>query len=208
MPANPPLDADTILAATEEALRRHGPAKATVLDVARALGVSHTAVYRHFPSKTALREAVTRRWLSHDRDTLAAIAGDTELPPPQRLRAWLAAVLAAKKAKVRDDPELYAAYGILAAEHSSVAADHVADLLGQLRAILADGIAGGAFQSCDPAEAAHTVFDATTRFHHPAHASEWETPGIEAQLDTMCTLLLNGLEKRTDGSVPVVVTRE
>ncbi|MFI7448663.1 hypothetical protein ACIBQX_14295 [Nonomuraea sp. NPDC049714] len=47
-----------------------------------------------------------------------------------------------------------------------MAAAHVADLLGRLRAILADRIA------------------------------------------TMCTLLLNGLEKRTDGSVPVVVTRE
>lgn len=196
MAANTPLDADTILAATEETLRRHGPAKATVVDVARALGVSHTAVYKHFPSKTALREAVTRRWLSRDRDTLAAIAGDPALPPPQRLRAWLAAVLAAKQAKVRDDPELYAAYGMLAAEHNSVAADHVADLLGQLLTILADGIAGGAFQATDPAEAARAVFDATFRFHHPAHAAEWQTPGIEAELDTMCTLLLNGLETR------------
>lgn len=196
MPANTPLDADKILAATEETLRRHGPAKATVVDVARALGVSHTAVYKHFPSKTALREAVTRRWLSRDRDALVAIAGDTELPPPRRLRAWLAAVLAAKQAKVRDDPELYAAYGMLAAEHSSVAADHVADLLGQLEAILADGIAGGAFRAGDPAEAARAVFDATFRFHHPAHAAEWRTPGIEAELDAVCTLLLHGLETR------------
>jgi AcrR family transcriptional regulator len=197
MPANAPLDAETILAATEETLRRHGPAKATVLDVARALGVSHTAVYRHFPSKAALREAVTRRWLSRDRDNLAAIAGDTQLPPPQRLRTWLVAVLAAKKAKVRDDPELYAAYGILAAEHSSVPTEHVADLLSQLRAILAEGAASGAFQVSDPAEAARAVFDATVRFHHPAHASEWQAATIEAELDTVCTLLLDGLKSRS-----------
>ena len=196
MAAKAPLDADTILAATEDTLRRHGPAKATVVDVARALGVSHTAVYKHFPSKTALREAVTRRWLSRGRDTLVAIAGDTELSPPRRLRAWLTAVLAAKKAKVRDDPELYAAYGMLAAEHSSVAADHVADLLDQLRGILADGIAGGAFQAGDPAEAARAVFDATFRFHHPAHAAEWQAPGIEAELGAVCTLLLHGLQTR------------
>ena len=80
MPTGMPLNADTILSATEEVIRRHGPAKATVLDVARALGVSHTAVYKHFPSKAALREAVTRRWLSRDRDRLAAIARDTRLP--------------------------------------------------------------------------------------------------------------------------------
>lgn len=205
MPGNAPLDADTILAATEETLRRHGPAKATVVDVARALGVSHTAVYKHFSSKAALREAVTRRWLARDRDNLAEIAGNTGLPAPQRLRAWLAAVLAAKKAKVRDDPELYAAYGILAADHSGVAADHVADLLGQLRAVLADGAASGAFQPCDdPAEAARAVFDATVRFHHPAHATEWQAADIEADLDAVCTLLLNGLRRapfdRSDGS--------
>jgi AcrR family transcriptional regulator len=188
-----PLDADTILTVTEEVLRRYGPAKATVLDVARMLGVSHTAVYRYFPSKAALREAVTRRWLSRDRDALAAIAADTGLAPPQRLRAWLTAVFAAKQAKAHDDPELYAAYAILAAEHSSAAADHVADLLRQLQAILADGTADGTFVGTDPAAAAQTVFDATTRFHHPAHAPEWQAPGIESDLDAVCTLLLAGL---------------
>jgi AcrR family transcriptional regulator len=196
MRATGPLDADAILLATEQAMRRHGPAKTTVLDVARALGVSHTAVYKHFPSKQALREAVTRRWLGHDRDALAAIAGNTELPPPERLRAWLAAMFAAKRAKVRDDPELFAAYRILAAEHASTAAEHVADLLRQLEAILAGGIADGAFTATDPAAAAHAVFDATTRFHHPAHASEWQASGIETELDVLCTLLLTGLTTR------------
>jgi AcrR family transcriptional regulator len=196
MPTGAPLDAATILAATEEVLRRHGPAKATVVDVARALGVSHTAVYKHFPSKQALREAVTRRWLGQDRDALAVIAADTELPAPQRLRAWLAAVLAAKKAKTRDEPELFAAYRILATEHRSLPADHVADLLGQLRAIVADGIADATFAGTDPAAAAHAIFDATTRFHDPAHAPEWQAPGTEAELDAVCTLLLAGLRAR------------
>ena len=44
-------------------LRRFGLAKATVVDVARALDVSHGSVYRHFPSKASLREAVAKRWL-------------------------------------------------------------------------------------------------------------------------------------------------
>jgi AcrR family transcriptional regulator len=193
MPATAPLDADTILTATERVLRRHGPAKATVVDVARALGVSHAAVYRYFPSKAALREAVTRRWLSRDRDALAALAADQALSPPQRLRAWLAALFAAKQAKARDDPELFAAYWILAGEHSRVAADHVAELRRQLQAILADGIADGTFAGPDPAAAARTVLDATTRFHHPAHASEWQAPGFEAELSALCTVLLDGL---------------
>ncbi len=196
MPAGTPLDADVILAATEEVLRRHGPAKATVVDVARALGVSHTAVYRHFPSKQALREAVIRRWLSRDRDALAAVAGDAGTPPPQRLRAWLAAMLAAKQAKARKDPELFAAYGILAAEHSAIPAEHVADLLAQVRSVIEAGITDGTFAVADPAVAARAVFDATVRFHSPAHAGEWQAPGIEAGLDAVCALLLDGLRAR------------
>ena len=58
------LTPDRILDAVEDVLRRYGPAKATVVDVPRALGVSHGNVYRHFPSNAALRDAVTERWLA------------------------------------------------------------------------------------------------------------------------------------------------
>ncbi|MFF3567891.1 TetR family transcriptional regulator [Nocardia jiangxiensis] len=189
--AKVPLDAEAVLSATEEVLRRHGPAKATVVDVARALGVSHTAVYKHFPSKAALREAVTRRWLDRGRDSLAAIAADTSSAPAARLRGWLFAVLAAKRAKATEDPQLYAAYALLVAEHSDVAAEHVADLLEQLRTLIADG-----FAVPDPAATARAVFDATTRFHHPAHTAEWDCAAIESDLDAVCALLLDGLPQK------------
>jgi len=68
------LTPDRILEAAEDVLRRFGPAKATVVDVARALGVSHGSVYRHFPSKAALRDAVTERWLARVSAPLAAVA--------------------------------------------------------------------------------------------------------------------------------------
>src|SRR5512147_3308620 len=69
-----PLTAERILEASEGVLRRFGPAKATVVDVARELGVSHGSVYRHFPSKAALRDAVAERWLHRISDPLEAVA--------------------------------------------------------------------------------------------------------------------------------------
>ena len=51
MNENVVLTPERILEATEDVLRRFGLAKATVVDVARALDVSHGSVYRHFPSK-------------------------------------------------------------------------------------------------------------------------------------------------------------
>ena len=68
-----PSPRDRILDAAEEVLRRYGPPKATVVDVARALDVSHGTIYRHFPSKPALRDAVAARWLPRVSSPLAAV---------------------------------------------------------------------------------------------------------------------------------------
>jgi AcrR family transcriptional regulator len=196
MPAGTALDEDAILVATEDVLRRYGPSKATVLDVARALGVSHASVYRHFPSKAALREAVIRRWLGRALSELTVIAHDARIAPPERLRAWLTALFEGKRARAGADPELLATYGVLAAEHSAVAADHVADLTGQLRRIIDDGMASGDFASADPGATARAVFSATTRFHHPALAAEWQAPGMDAELSALVTLIVDGLRAR------------
>jgi AcrR family transcriptional regulator len=63
-----------ILDAAVDQLRRHGPAKTGVVDVARSLGISHAAVYRHFASKDALFDAVAGRWLASVSKPLLAIA--------------------------------------------------------------------------------------------------------------------------------------
>ena len=68
------LTPERILEVTEDVLRRYGLAKATVVDVARALDVSHGSVYRHFPSKASLREAVAKRWLDRVNAPLEKIA--------------------------------------------------------------------------------------------------------------------------------------
>ena len=54
---------ERILVAAEDLLRKHGIAKTSVVDVARALEMSHANVYRHFASKSELQDAVAERWL-------------------------------------------------------------------------------------------------------------------------------------------------
>jgi AcrR family transcriptional regulator len=191
-----PLDAETIVSATEEVLRRHGPEKATVLDVARVLGVSHGSVYRHFASKTALREAVIRRWLDRVRDDLAAAVQDSGLTPSDRLRRLLTSMFTAKWTKAREDPELFATFRVLAAEHSAVSSAHVAFLLDQIRTILADGMAGGDFAAGDPGAVARAVLNATSRFHDPTHAAEWRSPEVEADSAAVLSLILDGVRAR------------
>jgi AcrR family transcriptional regulator len=189
------LSADRILEAAEEVLRRYGPAKANVVDVARALGVSHGSVYRHFPSKAALRDAVTERWLESISEPLAAIATE-EGPAPERLERWLDRLVADKRRKALDDPELFATYIELAGEAREVVKAHVDALVGQLAQIIGDGVSRREFQASDPLATARAVFDATARFHNPAHASEWADAGIDSAYENARALVLAGLSPK------------
>ncbi|MEU6947193.1 TetR family transcriptional regulator [Streptomyces sp. NPDC046316] len=193
MAATETLTAERILEATEEVLRRYGPAKATVVDVARVLGVSHGSVYRHFRTKAALREAVTARWLSRTEAALAELTGSTGLPAPEKLRAWFTGLFDAKRHKAGDDPELFATYEVLLDENSGVVEDHLGVLVGQVREIVEEGVRGAEFTAPDADTTARALFAATARFHDPSYAPEWQRPTIQAEFDAVVDLLLRGL---------------
>jgi AcrR family transcriptional regulator len=192
------LTRERILETAEEVLRRYGPAKANVVDVARALDVSHGSVYRHFPSKAALRDAVTERWLESISEPLEAIAAGKGTAP-KRLERWLDSLVQAKRRKALDEPELFATYIELAADAREVVKTHVQTLVDQLARIVADGVANGAFTADDPKAAARAAFDATSRFHNPVHAAEWANPQIDSAYEEVRSLVLRGLAGSTPG---------
>lgn len=189
------LTAERILEATEEVLRRYGPAKATVVDVARALGVSHGSVYRHFRTKAALREAVTERWLERTIVSLAPYVEGSE-PADQRLTGWLTALFRFKRSKAGGDPELMATFQVLIGENSAVVDRHEQHLVDQIARILGDGHREGVFAAPerDFATTALAVFHATDRFHNPAHAAEWAGEGVEAAFDAVVSLVQRALK--------------
>ncbi len=193
MNENVVLTPERILEATEEVLRRFGLAKATVVDVARVLDVSHGSVYRHFPSKASLRDAVAKRWLERTNAPLEKIA-ESSGPAPARLERWLRAMFAIKHKKVCDDPEMFATYLALAQEARDVVKAHKDGLVDQIAHILSDGVEQGAFHVPDVKASARAIFEATSRFHHPAHSEEWSDPALAARIDAMLALLLRALE--------------
>ncbi|WP_441249224.1 TetR family transcriptional regulator [Kitasatospora sp. McL0602] len=186
------LTPEQILIAAEDVLRRFGPAKATVVDIARVLGVSHGSVYRHFPSKAALREAVTQRWLDQAHLALAAIAAERG-PAAERLHRWLATLFAAKRHKALDDPELFATYLTLVGETSAIVEAHLETLIEQIGRIVQDGIHQGEFRPTHVGTAARAIFQATAHFHDPVHSHEWSSPRAESDFESVWALLLNGL---------------
>jgi AcrR family transcriptional regulator len=168
------LTREDILQAAEDVLRRYGPAKTNVVDVARALNVSHGSVYRHFPSKAALREAVAERFLNQVAEPLEDI-GD----PKQ----WFDALIAGKRARAQEDPELFATYVALAQESGDVVQRHVDHLIAQLTNIVGDP------------NTARALFDATARFHDPRHAHEWAQPGTDEAFENLWALLAQAIAR-------------
>lgn len=188
-----PLTTETILDAAEQVLRRFGLSKATVVDVARALDVSHGTVYRHFPSKTALRTAVTQRWLHRVSAPLAEVKdqGGSAL---ERLHLWLKTLAQIKRFKVLDDPELFGAYQTMFGENPEVMSEHITELLAQLTLLMQEGIQNGEIRPANPRALAEGVFWATSRFHNPRNSQEWRSATIDQEFEQVWDLLLAGLK--------------
>lgn len=195
-PGDVPLTRERILATAEEVIRRFGPSKATVVDVARALGVSHASVYRHIATKAELRDLVVGRWAEETMPALRAIAA-LSIPAPQRLRALFDALIAVKRRRATDDPELFAAYRALAIDSKSATA-HVDELVELAASIIRSGVRDGNFRSVDPGTVSRAVLAATSRFHHPAHAAEWLDPSTDAVYDNVWELVMHGLRAPTE----------
>jgi AcrR family transcriptional regulator len=194
MSPDAPLTLDKILATAEDVIRRFGPAKATVVDVARALGVSHTAVHKHVGSKAELRDMVLGRWLEATMPPLRAVVAERG-PAPKRLRKLIDALIAVKRRRASEDSELFTAYRTLAADAKSVITAHIDEMIRLVAKIIAAGVEEGTFRTVDPAATGRAVLVATSKFHHPAHAAEWGDSAIDAAYEDVWQLLMDGLRQ-------------
>jgi len=162
------------------------------VDVARALGVSHAAVYRHVATKADLRNLVVARWAEGTMPALRTIVEEPG-PAPPRLRHLVDALIAVKRRRAADDPELFAAYRTLAADAKSAVAAHVDELIELIARVVRDGVREGTFRATDPMAAGRAILIATSGFHHPAHYAEWTDPAIDADYEAVWQLLKAGL---------------
>jgi AcrR family transcriptional regulator len=183
---------ERILEATENLLRRHGPDKVAVVDVARALGMSHANVYRFFDSKLALRNAIVERWLARVTAPLDAIVASPG-PAGERLRQWCLTLMAEKRRKVLDDPEMFAAFQALAGDARTVLTLHLDHLKHQVGTLIEAGRDSGEFKVSDLDAATAMVLDATMRFHHPRLVAESAGQDLEPQAEAVIRLVRAGL---------------
>jgi len=174
---------DRILETARDLIRRFGGAKTNVVDIAQAMGLSHSAIYRHFRSKAEIFDALAALTMAEEA-ALAEAFVKADDPAAERLAALVLTLHRSKRAKLADDPEMHALYRRIVEERPDLISDYARRMTGLLRLILVDGVA--------PAGA---VRDAFTVFVHPAHVEAATKAGLdqEAGLQTLMGLVVGGL---------------
>jgi AcrR family transcriptional regulator len=147
-------------------LRRFGPKRTTILDIAEAAGMSHANVYRYFPSKLALFDAVTAQWLTALESQLRLIKEGPD-PAYDKLERALSAIQQTYRAKLEADPALFQLLCEAIENSRVVARKHRNKIQGEIQAIVEEGISAGSFRMTDRRRAMALVFDLAHRFIQP-----------------------------------------
>lgn len=189
-----PNQRDRILDTARDLIRRFGGAKTNVVDIAQALGLSHSAIYRHFRSKAEIFDALAAATMAEEA-ALAETFVEADGPAAGRLAALVLALHRSKRAKFGEDPEMHALYRRIVEERPDLIMDYARRMTGLIRLILADGVARGEFGPIDLDAAAGAVRDAFTVFVHPAHVEAAAKAGLdqEAGLQTLMRMVIGGL---------------
>lgn len=169
-----------ILEAAREQLRRFGEAKTNVVDIARALGTSHTTLYRHFRSKAEIFDAVVREAMA-DEELLARDVVARDAPAAERLEGLVLALHARKRERFSGDIEIFNLYRRIMDERPDIIAAYAQVMTGLVAEILADGVRRGEFRIGDIPAAAGVVRDAVTVFVHPAHVAMAVATGLPSE---------------------------
>jgi len=191
MTTDAPDHRDRILDTAAEQVRRFGEAKTNVVDIAKAMGLSHSAIYRHFRSKAEIFDALAARTMAEEAE-LAARFVNADGSAGDRLRGLILALHRSKRAKLGDDPEIHGLYRRIVTERPDLVADYARRMTELVRQVLEDGVKRGEFQIPDLNVAAGVVRDAVTIFVHPAHVEQTVVVGLdmEPRLRAMLDALL------------------
>ncbi|MDE2363079.1 MAG: TetR family transcriptional regulator [Hyphomicrobiales bacterium] len=176
-------------------LRRLGPRRTTVVDIAAAAGMSHANVYRYFPSKAALLDEVTAAWLRPIEAEVRVIAEGPD-PAPDKLERILFAIHRSYRNKLERDPVLFRLLVQAAESNTGVARKHRGRLQGAVQRTIEEGFAQGNFFPVDLRKALALVFDLTHRFVHPTAIAldrDLLRPSVDTRAARVARLLLQTL---------------
>ncbi len=177
-------------------MRAVGFEKVRLVDIAKALGVSHVALYKHFADKAALLDLVSERWLTLMDETLAAIVASPE-HSLAKIETWFLTLHRMKCEKIQTDLALYKAFNAAAEVLKPFVQQHILTMQAQITTLVRQAMAEGQLPATlDPAAAARQLLEGTLGFHHPKLVVDNIAQERESALKALLTVLLHGLGAR------------
>lgn len=173
-------------------MRLYGYEKVRLSDVAKAMGISHAALYPHFKDKSELLDAVIEQWLMQVELCGASIVR-SDNAPRRRLLKWSVDLYQMKRKRALDDPAPFHAFDLASSLHKPFVASHVEKMTQQLKEIIEDL---GPLSQGTPSENARLFYLATVAFHHPTLVAQTANHDREVELINIVCLLCHALVSR------------
>ncbi|QYE34072.1 TetR family transcriptional regulator [Polymorphobacter sp. PAMC 29334] len=186
------MSATAIIDAARLQVRRFGEAKTNVVDIARALGTSHTTIYRHFRSKADVFDALVIT-VMRDEEELAAAHLDAEGSATERLMAMILDLYRRKLERFAGDREIHDLYRRIVVERPDIIAGYAERMTALIGKLIAQGIERGEWKVDDVATAAGVVRDAVTTYVNPAFVALLVNAG--APVEDMVRATINTLAR-------------
>lgn len=147
-------------------IKRDGFKKLRFADIARDLGISHTALYAHFTNKNALVDKLIASHLTKIETTLRKIC-DQNTYPIKAIYKWLLCHYQLKHDMLNNEPKLFECYVDAVINTKPYVNVHLVELHDQLAILVTKAIDLGLFKSQSAVNGAKLLLVATNAFHHP-----------------------------------------
>ncbi|WP_395443910.1 TetR family transcriptional regulator [Caulobacter sp. UC70_42] len=177
-----PLSTSSILEAAKAQVRRFGETKTNMVDIGRALGVSHAALYRLFRSKSAIMDAIVDEAM-RDEEALAAAHIEADGPAAERLLAMLLNLHRRKRERFVGDREIHDLYRRILVERPDMIAAYAERMTTLIARLIAQAVERGEWKVDDIDIASGVVRDAVTGYIHPAFVAQLIV--ADAPIETM-----------------------
>lgn len=177
-----------ILEAATALVRRLGEGKTNMVDIGKALGVSHAALYRFFPSKAAVMDAIVQEAMD-DEEELASTWLDADGSAAERLLGMILDLHHRKRARFTGDREIHDLYRRILVERQDIIIAYAQRMTLLIQKLIAQGVDRGEWQVSDVSRAASVVRDAVTVFVHPQLVAQSIEANVSVEDQLRATVL-------------------
>ncbi|KAF1301748.1 MULTISPECIES: TetR/AcrR family transcriptional regulator [Enterococcus] len=173
------LSKELILITASELVEATHSDKISLIDVGKALGVSHAALYKYFPNKKALWTALALRWLDKQLEALFPFDTSGYAEVSAIAHDWLWTLASGKYRAKFDDPKMFAIYTTYIDHDKSAYSQHIQKL-------------GHSFMDATGLDETLTtgILLSFMFFSAPAYADRWDNQ-FQTEFETVWTIVKN-----------------